>query len=329
MGQGEAIEGVTYESIKQVNDIVNTRLPQIDTALTNLETELAASQAMLDEINKQMEGMDDKQSQVIAGGYTAAAGFGSGQAQMAAGETQMESAREQLAEAEKQMKEAKKAALENANINALLSLQTLSSIIYAQNLAMPAGYIDDQSDHQFLVEVGEHFTDEEEIADLVLTKIAGVGKIRISDVADVTIVDNVGESYAKMNGNDAVLLSVFKVSNASTSDVSKTLLAAFEELEEDYPGLSMTSIMNQGDYISMIIKSVLTSMILGAVLAVIVLALFLQEVKPTVVVAFSIPFSVLFALIVMYFTGIHINVMSLGGLCLGIGMLVDNSIVVM
>ena len=329
IGQGDAVKGLTYDSIKQVYDVVTTRLPQIDTALANLDTELAAAQAMLDEIDKQMEGMDGKQSEVIAGGYSAAAGFGSGQAQVAAGESQMKSAREQLEEAEKQMEDAKEAALKNANIDALLDLETLSSIIYAQNLAMPAGYIDDEADNQWLVEVGEHFTDESEIEDLVLTKISGVGKIRIRDVADVTIVDNAGESYAKMNGNEAVLLSIYKVSTASTSDVAKTLTAALDELEEKYPGLSVTPIMNQGDYISIIIKSVLSSMILGALLAIVVLALFLQEVKPTLVVAFSIPFSVLFALIVMYFTGININVMSLGGLCLGIGMLVDNSIVVM
>ncbi len=329
IGQGDAVSGLSYDSIKQVYDVVTVRLPQIDTALANLDTELAAAQAMLDEINKQMEGTDGKQSEVIAGGYSAAAGFGSGQAQVAAGESRMESAREQLEEAEKQMEEAKEAALKNANIDALLDLKTLSSIIYAQNMAMPAGYIDDKADNQWLVEVGEHFTDETEIEKLVLTKIPGVGKIRIRDVADVTIVDNAGETYAKMNGNDAVVLSIFKVSTSNTSDVANTLLDAFDQLEEDYPGLSMTPIMNQGDYIAMIIKSVLTSMLLGALLAVIVLALFLQEVKPTLVVAFSIPFSVLFALIVMYFTGININVMSLGGLCLGIGMLVDNSIVVM
>jgi multidrug efflux pump subunit AcrB len=329
IGQGDAVSGITYESIKQVYEIVTTRLPQIDTALANLDTELAAAQAMLDEINKQMEGMDDQQSEVIAGGYSAAAGFGSGQAQVAAGESELTSAREQLEEAQQQIDDAREATLKNANIDALLDLQTLSSIIYAQNMAMPAGYIDDESDNQWLVEVGENFADESEIEDLVLTKISGVGKIRISDVADVTIVDNAGETYAKMNGNDAVLLSIYKVSTASTSDVAKTLTSAFSNLQEDYPGLTVTTIMNQGEYISIIIKSVLTSMLLGALLAIVVLALFLQEVKPTIVVAFSIPFSVLFALIVMYFTGIGINVMSLGGLCLGIGMLVDNSIVVM
>ena len=87
--------------------------------------------------------------------------------------------------------------------------------------------------------------------------------------------------------------------------------------------------MNQGEYINIIIKSVLNSILLGAVLAIIVLALFLKDIRPTIIVAFSIPFSVLFAIIIMYFTGININVMSLAGLCLGIGMLVDNSIVVM
>ncbi len=329
IGQADTVKTVTYDDIKQVADIVDKRLPQIDSELANLETELAASQAALDEINKQMEGMDDVQSETIAGGYEAAAGFGSGQAQIAAGEEQMKTAREQLEEAEKQTRDARKAALENANIDSLLDLETLSSIIYAQNLAMPAGYVDDDEDNQWLVEVGEHFTDEEEIDDLVLTKVPGVGKIRVSDVADVTVVDNAGESYAKMNGNEAVLLSIFKVSTASTSDVAKTLTAAFSDLQDDYPGLSLTPIMNQGDYITIIIKSVLSSMLLGALLAIVVLALFLQEVKPTILVAFSIPFSVLFALIVMYFTGIHLNVMSLGGLCLGIGMLVDNSIVVM
>lgn len=329
LGQADQVQSLTYDNMKQVYDIVETRLPQIDTELANLNTEIAAAKAMLDEVNKQMKGMDGKHSEVIAGGYSAAAGFGSGQAQMAAGESQMEAAREQLEEAEKQMEEAQEAALKKANIDELLSLQTLSQILYAQNLAMPAGYIDDKDDNQWLVEVGENFADESEIEELVLTKIPGVGKIRISDVADVTVVDNAGETYAKMNGNDAVLVSIYKASTASTREVAKTLTDAFDELEQEYTGLSMTPIMNQGDYIAIVINSVMSSMILGALLAIVVLALFLQEVKPTLIVAFSIPFSVLFALIVMYFTNIKLNVMSLGGLCLGIGMLVDNSIVVM
>ena len=88
----------------------------------------------------------------------------------------------------------------------------------------------------------------------------------------------------------------------------------FKKLEQKYKGLSFAIIMNQGEYINIIIKSVLNSILLGAVLAIIVLALFLKDIRPTIIVAFSIPFSVLFAIIIMYFTGININVMSLAGL---------------
>lgn len=194
---------------------------------------------------------------------------------------------------------------------------------------MPAGYIEDKSDHQWLVEVGDNFTNEKQLNNLVLTKIDGVGKIRVKDVADVTVVDNQGEAYSKVNGENAILLSVFKGSTSNTSTVSKGIQNAFKKLEQKYKGLSFAIIMNQGEYINIIIKSVLNSILLGAVLAIIVLALFLKDIRPTIIVAFSIPFSVLFAIIIMYFTGININVMSLAGLCLGIGMLVDNSIVVM
>ena len=163
---------------------------------------------------------------------------------------------------------------------------------------------------------------------MVLTRVKGIGKIKLSDVADIVTIDNEGESYAKLNGEDALLLSAFKASTASTSTVSTNLKSSFKELEKQYDGLTITPLMDQGEYIDIIVKSILSSILLGAILAIIVLALFLKDVKPTLVVAFSIPFSVLFAIIIMYFTNITLNVMSLAGLCLGIGMLVDNSIVV-
>ena len=86
--------------------------------------------------------------------------------------------------------------------------------------------------------------------------------------------------------------------------------------------------MNQGIYIDMIVKSVVENMIVGAILAIIVLLLFLKDIKPTLVIACSIPLSVVFAVVLMYFTHITLNIISLSGLALGIGMLVDNSIVV-
>ena len=326
IGYGEQFSKLTIDSLKQMYKAVEVRLPQIDTELSNLKIKIKVQKTIIDKLKEQMKGLDKQQSKLIAGGYSAAAGFGAGQAQIAAGKTQIESAQKELDDAEDKLEDSRKAARENANIDALLSLDTLSTMISAQNFSMPAGYIEDKSDHQWLVEVGDNFTNEKQLNNLVLTKIDGVGKIRVKDVADVTVVDNQGEAYSKVNGENAILLSVFK---GSTSTVSKGIQNAFKKLEQKYKGLSFAIIMNQGEYINIIIKSVLNSILLGAVLAIIVLALFLKDIRPTIIVAFSIPFSVLFAIIIMYFTGININVMSLAGLCLGIGMLVDNSIVVM
>lgn len=132
---------------------------------------------------------------------------------------------------------------------------------------------------------------------------------------------------AKLDGQDAIILSIFKGSTEGTNEVSKNVRAAIEDLENNYPGLSVMVMMDQGDYITLIIRGVLQSMIVGAALAILILALFLKDVKPTIVVAVSIPLSVLTALVLMYFSDISLNMMSLSGLSLGIGMLVDNSIV--
>ena len=110
--------------------------------------------------------------------------------------------------------------------------------------------------------------------------------------------------------------------------VSNACLAAFKDLEARYDGLNFSVLSNQGNYITVLITSILTSMAVGAALAILILSLFLKDVKPTLVVGISIPLSVLFAVVLMYFTGINLNIMSLAGLSLGIGMLVDNSIVV-
>lgn len=329
IGYEEQAKNLSYNQLKQMHNAVKVRLPQIETELSNLKTEIAAAEAVVNEIEKQMKGMDEKQSTAIAGGYSATAGFGAGQAQMASAQSQLESSEKELEEAKEQLKTSREAAMENANIDALLSLETLSQLIYAQNFSMPAGYIDDKEDHQWLVDVGDNYTSKKQLSSMVLTKVPGVGNIRLSDVADVTMVDNAGESYSKIDGNPAILMAIYKSSTANTSAVSGNVSEAFEELEDKYEGLSCTPLMDQSNYIDIIVSTVLQSMLLGAILAILVLALFLKAVKPTLIVAFSIPFSVLFAVIIMYFTGINLNVMSLAGLCLGIGMLVDNSIVVM
>ena len=142
------------------------------------------------------------------------------------------------------------------------------------------------------------------------------------------MIDNSADSYTRLNGEQAAVLKIYKNATSSASDVSNNCLEAFSELEAQYDGLHVVVLSNQGNYITIIIKSILTSMAVGAALAIIVLAIFLKDLKPTLVVGISIPLSVLFAVVLMYFTGLDMNVMTLAGLSLGIGMLVDNSVVV-
>ncbi len=316
------------KKLVQLYDIVNVRMPQIETELANLEVEIKVAEEVLKQVGSQMTTIDDAYKQAEEGKISAAAGFGSGSAQIAAAKTAMEEAQEELENANKTYQDSVSEARKNANINQMLTLEALSGMIYAQNFSMPAGYLDDKDDKQWLLKVGENYTSADELESMVLCEIDDIGDIHLNDVADITIIDNAGESYAKVNGDPGVILSVFKGSTAGTSDVSKDCLNAIDELQEEYPGLNITPLVNQGEYISMIIESIVSSMIIGALLAIIILAVFLLDVRPTLVVAFSIPFSVLTAIVIMYFAGISINMMSLSGLSLAVGMLVDNSIVV-
>ena len=209
-----------------------------------------------------------------------------------------------------------------------LDINTLSTLIYAQNFSMPAGYVQDASGESWLLKVGEEYNSVDDIAGALLLHVDGYGDVRLSDVADVEVIDNAADSFTRLNGEQAAVLKIYKNATSSASDVSDNCLSAFQELEAQYDGLHIVVLSNQGNYITIIIRSILTSMAVGAALAIIVLAIFLKDVKPTLVVGISIPLSVLFAVVLMYFTNLDMNVMTLAGLSLGIGMLVDNSVVV-
>ena len=244
-------------------------------------------------------------------------------------------AREMLNEYEKQLAEAKQTyadaeekAMASSDVSKLLDIDTLAQLIYAQNFSMPAGYVKDSSGKSWLLKVGEEYDSIEDISGALLLHVDGFGDVRLSDVADVEVIDNAEASYTRLNGERAAVLKIYKGATSSASEVSDNCLSAFQELEAQYDGLHVVVLSNQGNYITIIVKSILSSMVIGATLAIIVLALFLRDVKPTLVVGFSIPLSVLFAVVLMYFTGMDLNVMTLAGLSLGIGMLVDNSIVV-
>lgn len=326
-GQQEAAKNLTKKNLSMLYDIVETRIPQIDIALGNLKTEIAAAEAIVKQVTESIAEAEEKYEQVESGKITAAAAFGSANAQISSVETTLKNSESELKSAEKSFKKSKKQALENANLDALLTMEQISNILTAENFSMPAGYIS-EDETQYLIKVGDEYSSVDEMTDAVLCNIDDIGDIKLSDVADINIVDNSADSYGKVNGNDAVLLSISKSSTAGTSDVSDACNDAFKKMSEENEGLRFTNLMDQGDYIRLIIDSVLSNLLWGALLAIIVLLIFLKDIRPTVVVAFSIPLSVLFAVVLMYFTDITLNIISLSGLALGVGMLVDNSIVV-
>lgn len=244
--------------------------------------------------------------------------------------TQLAIASQSLEDSKSKLEETKQSTLDSTDLNSILTMDTLSGILTAQNFNMPAGYVNGSDGTQYLVTVGDSVKSIEELSDLVLMDMGleGVDPIHLSDVAQVELTDNSGDSYAIVNGNPGVILSMEKQTGYSTGDVTDRLLDKFDSLEKENDGLHLSVLMNQGVYIDMVVDSVMQNMIWGAILAIIVLFLFLKDIKPTLVIACSIPLSVVVAVVLMYFTGITLNIISMSGLVLGIGMLVDNSIVV-
>lgn len=294
---------------------------QLRDTLTQITDTLRELSDLLDSVPELLAGLESAYAGMTQAQLDAAVGFATASSQLTAAEAQLTSARAEY-------EAAKEKAMASANLDSLLTVSTLSQLIYAQNFSMPAGYIDDKDDNSWLLKVGEEFNTTDELSGALLVSMDGIGDVRISDVATVTVIDNSADSYARLNGEQAIILSIFKSSTVGTNATAKNCLAAFEELEEKYNGAHLVTLMNQGSYIDLIIESVLSSMVTGALLAIIILALFLKDFKPTLVVGISIPLSVMFTLVLMYFTGITLNMMTLSGLALGIGMLVDNSVVV-
>ena len=244
-------------------------------------------------------------------------------------EATLNSALAQIEMGETQLEDAEESALESADLTQILTVDMINSLFMAQNFYMPAGYVMD-GDTQYMVSVGDEVSSYSDLANLVLMDMGmdSVGVIRLKDIADISLVNDAADSYSRVNGNPAIMLSFEKQTGYSTGEVTDNLLARFEDLEKSNPELNIAVLMDQGVYIDMIVKSVVQNMLMGAALAVIILIIFLKDWRSTFVIACSIPMSVVFAIVLMYFTDITLNLISLSGLALGIGMLVDNSIVV-
>lgn len=306
-----------YGTIAELNAAISALEPRIP----ELEKELATAKASQKELDAALSELDKAQSQLETGKLELSQ-------QLILATVQLQQAEQALNEAEEQFRQQRDAAYKAAGLDGILTQSAVSQLFMAQNFSMPAGYIQ-SADGRLALKVGDKFADLQELENWVLFgySVGDVGQIRLSDIADVRLADNAEELYAKINGNDGVLLTVQKSSVASTSGACRNLYDTMERLEEKYEGLHLTALSDQGRYIDLVIRSVLQNLLFGALLATVILLLFLRDLRPTVIVAFSIPISLLFAVVLMYFTGVTLNIISLSGLALGVGMLVDNSIV--
>jgi len=300
------------------------QLEQQEAALQMGKDQLTAGksqlEAMQQQINQGAMTLAQARGQLASAQLEAAVGIGEGTAQLAAGQSAI-----QMQEA--QMESAMNDASAGAGMADMLTADMVKTILTAENFSMPAGYVEEEG-IDYLVRIGDKFKNIGELKDLVLIDMEGIDPVKLSDVAGVELVNDADETYAKINGDAGVMLMIQKQTGYSTGDVSDRVLERLKQVKKENKEIDTVVLMDQGVYIDLIVNSVLQNLVYGAVLAVVILLIFLKSIRPTFVIACSIPISIMTALVAMYFSGVTLNIISLSGLALGVGMLVDNSIVV-
>lgn len=328
----EALKGLdtTEEKLDDTIAEIADKISQVDGGITQIAAAVKGLDNNTVSVNQALSEIEKQQSLAayqLSGGLSA---LNTKQSEVNSALTQLNSAQEELKSASDELSDQKDKAKKAADMTNTVTISNVSNILTAQNFSMPAGYVSDDENIKYLVRVGDKIDGDKEMQSLALfdTGIDGIGVVKLSDVADVFIADNSDEVFTKINGNSGVVFSFSKQSDAATATVSENIAKKLNSLTQENEGLHFTTLMDQGDYIDIIINSVLQNLLMGAVLAIIILYLFLRDIKPTLIVALSIPISVIFALVLMYFSGVTLNMISLSGLAIGVGMLVDNSVVV-
>lgn len=328
----EALKGLdtTEEKLDDTIAKIADKISQVDGGITQIAAAVKGLDNNTVSVNQALSEIEKQQSLAayqLSGGLSA---LNTKQSEVNSALTQLNSAQEELKSASDELSDQKDKAKKAADMTNTVTISNVSNILTAQNFSMPAGYVSDDENIKYLVRVGDKIDGDKEMQSLALfdTGIDGIGVVKLNDVADVFIADNSDEVFTKINGNSGVVFSFSKQSDAATATVSENIAKKLNSLTQENEGLHFTTLMDQGDYIDIIINSVLQNLLMGAVLAIIILYLFLRDIKPTLIVALSIPISVIFALVLMYFSGVTLNMISLSGLAIGVGMLVDNSVVV-
>lgn len=208
-----------------------------------------------------------------------------------------------------------------------LTIDYLSKILAGENLNMPGGEVKKGKQQLTIRTIGE-FQSIEEIKNLLISLPSG-DSVFLSDIAEVSLANKEVESIARTNGKNSINISVQKQSGKNTVKVAKLVNEEIEKLKKDYPNIKINTVMDQSEYIQKSIDNVAGNAVIGGLLAVLILYFFLRNLRTTFIIGTAIPISIIATFILIYFSGVTINLMTLGGLALGVGMLVDNSIVVL
>ncbi len=211
-----------------------------------------------------------------------------------------------------------------------LSINQIQSVVATSNLNLPGGTLE-SAESRLLIRLVNEYDSLEEIRNLLIRAPSeNSGAVRLGDVATVIRGSKEREEITRFRGEECVEIAIYKEGEANTVESAAAVRRKLEQLREKLPeGHELSILFDQSRFIERSITEVRNAALIGGLLAVVILLVFLRDIPSTAIIAISIPLSIIVTFIAMYRLGVSLNIMSLGGLTLGIGMLVDNSIVVL
>lgn len=208
-----------------------------------------------------------------------------------------------------------------------LTISSIGQQLGADNIAIPGGDLDNGS-QTLAVRTDGEYSSIDDVKNALISLPAG-GTVRLSQIADVSMQPKDQDAISKVDGEECIILSVNKQSGSNTAQIAELAKAEFDSLLKSNDSLQWDIVMDQSDYINMTVDNAIQNIWMGVLFAAIVLFLFLRDFGATMAVTIAMPCCILFTFLIMNVLGITLNMMSLGGITLGVGMIVDNSIVVL
>ena len=208
-----------------------------------------------------------------------------------------------------------------------LTISSIGQQLGADNIAIPGGELDNGS-QTLAVRTDGEYSSIDDVKNALISLPAG-GTVRLSQIADVSMQPKDQDAISKVDGEECIILSVNKQSGSNTVQIADLAKAEFDSLLKSNDSLQWNIVMDQSDYINMTVDNAIQNIWMGVLFAAIVLFLFLRDFGATMAVTIAMPCCILFTFLIMNVLGITLNMMSLGGITLGVGMIVDNSIVVL